>query len=239
VWEWAQDYAFLFTHSDQSGSYAEPGDFSASSYRDYIFPDGTFTGDRLGIRVVRVQDPDSGGFCFVPSEPNSPSPLNGGILVQPDAQLSWVSGSTGTCEITYDVMFGTTNPPVGTICSGINVTTCDPGPLTFETIYFWKVVATTDTGPAEGPVWSFTVTPACIPADDDCDNDVDGLDFSVFASCFNKAGNPPRALGCDATAQANMDFDNDGDVDGIDFGVFASCFNKAGNPPRTLGCPGS
>jgi hypothetical protein len=76
-----------------------------------------------------------------------------------------------------------------------------------------------------------------VPADCDEDGDVDGVDFSVFASCFNKAGNPPRTLGCSAGQGNKLDFDDDGDVDGVDFSVFASCFNKAGNPPRTLGCP--
>jgi hypothetical protein len=77
----------------------------------------------------------------------------------------------------------------------------------------------------------------CVPADVDCDGDVDGVDFSVFAACFNKAGNPPRTLGCPSEAAEALDFENDGDVDGVDFSVFAACFNKAGNPPRTLGCP--
>jgi hypothetical protein len=75
------------------------------------------------------------------------------------------------------------------------------------------------------------------PSDNDVDGDVDGIDFSVFASCFNKAGNPPRTFGCNSDAQDAFDFDNDGDIDGIDFSSFASCFNKAGNPPRTFGCP--
>jgi hypothetical protein len=76
-----------------------------------------------------------------------------------------------------------------------------------------------------------------VPADCDTDGDVDGVDFAVFASCFNGAGNPPRTFGC-STAQANkLDFDDDNDVDGVDFSKFASCFNGAGNPPRTLGCP--
>ena len=66
---------------------------------------------------------------------------------------------------------------------------------------------------------------------------MDGIDFSVFASCFNKAGNPPRTFGCDSDAQNAFDFDKDGDIDGVDFSKFASCFNKAGNPPRTIGCP--
>jgi len=76
-----------------------------------------------------------------------------------------------------------------------------------------------------------------VPADTDGDYDVDGIDFSVFATCFNKAGNPPRTVGCSTQAAGRLDFDNDNDIDGIDFAVFASCFNKAGNPPRTLGCP--
>jgi formylglycine-generating enzyme required for sulfatase activity len=239
VWEWGQDYANLLKPSDHGGSWSDQAVFSESSYRNNIFPDATFSGSRLGVRVVRVQDPDAGGFCFLPDEPNSPTPMNGATLVPTDAQLSWVSGSTGTCEITYDVHFGTTNPPGGTLCGGIAETTCDPGPLTFETTYFWQVTATTDTGTVEGPVWSFTVTPLCVPADSDCDGDVDGVDFAQFASCFNKAGNPPRTLGCDAMAQDDLDFDDDGDVDGVDFSKFAACFNKAGNPPRTLGCPGS
>jgi predicted outer membrane repeat protein len=80
-------------------------------------------------------------------------------------------------------------------------------------------------------------TTPSIPADRDCDGDVDGVDFGIFASCFNQAGNPPRTLGCIPEQQQELDFDHDGDIDGVDFGVFASCFNKAGNPPRTGGCP--
>jgi polyhydroxybutyrate depolymerase len=79
--------------------------------------------------------------------------------------------------------------------------------------------------------------PKPVPADRDGDEDVDGVDFSVFASCFNGAGNPPRTLGCDLGDQSGLDFDDDGDIDGVDFSTFASCFNGAGNPPRTLGCP--
>jgi hypothetical protein len=79
--------------------------------------------------------------------------------------------------------------------------------------------------------------PTTVPADCDEDGDVDGIDFAVFASCFNKAGNPPRTLGCSPAQGDKLDFDNDGDVDGVDFSSFASCFNKAGNPPRSLGCP--
>jgi hypothetical protein len=38
--------------------------------------------------------------------------------------------------------------------------------------------------------------PGMVRADFDEDGDVDGIDFATFASCFNKAGNPPRTLNC-------------------------------------------
>jgi hypothetical protein len=100
-------------------------------------------------------------------------------------------------------------------------------PLVTNALYddkFWAI---------EGTTSKPTVT---VLQDRDRDGDVDGVDFSVFASCFNKAGNPPRTVGCTADDAAGMDADNDGDVDGVDFSVFASCFNKAGNSPRAPGC---
>jgi hypothetical protein len=84
---------------------------------------------------------------------------------------------------------------------------------------------------------TFAVAEVQFPADCDADGDVDGIDFGVFASCYNKAGNSPRTLGCTPEQGDKLDFDDDGDVDGVDFSAFASCFNKAGNPPRTAGCP--
>ena len=66
------------------------------------------------------------------------------------------------------------------------------------------------------------------PGDLDADLDVDGIDFSMFATCYNGAGNSPR----DGCSDDLADFDSDGDVDGVDFSVFASCYNGAGNPAR-------
>jgi hypothetical protein len=86
-------------------------------------------------------------------------------------------------------------------------------------------------------VFEFPMPDPIVDADTDCDDDVDGVDFAKFAQCFNKAGNPPRTLGCSNWSGDQLDFDDGGDVDGVDFSAFASCFNKAGNPPRTLGCP--
>jgi hypothetical protein len=72
------------------------------------------------------------------------------------------------------------------------------------------------------------------PVDRDQDGDVDGVDFAVFASCFNGAGKPPRSTGCSTEDAAAFDSDDDGDIDGVDFSEFATCFNGAGNPPRCI-----
>jgi hypothetical protein len=90
---------------------------------------------------------------------------------------------------------------------------------------------------ADMGAFEFPMPPPITDADTDCDDDVDTLDFALFASCFNKAGNPPRTLGCSPWAADQLDFDDDNDVDGVDFAQFAQCYNKADNPPRTLGCP--
>jgi hypothetical protein len=73
----------------------------------------------------------------------------------------------------------------------------------------------------------FAAAPSCpVPAaDTDGDLDVDGVDFGVFASCFNGAGNT-ISPGCEC-----LDGDGDFDVDGADFGIFSTCFNGADNPP--------
>jgi hypothetical protein len=87
----------------------------------------------------------------------------------------------------------------------------------------------------------FNPLPEYVRADVDRDCDVDGVDFSAFASCYNGAGKPPRTLGCPPENAKAFDYIKDGDIDGIDFAIFATCFNGAGKPPRLIGgayeCP--
>jgi hypothetical protein len=55
-----------------------------------------------------------------------------------------------------------------------------------------------DTGNGTPPIVDMGAheAPVTVPADIDFDGDVDGSDFTFFAPCFNKAGNPPRTPGC-------------------------------------------
>ncbi len=60
------------------------------------------------------------------------------------------------CLPTYDVYLGTDNPPTTAVCSDLEDTTCDPGPLDCDTTYYWQVVSRQFDFTTEGPVWSFS-----------------------------------------------------------------------------------
>ena len=57
--------------------------------------------------------------------------------------------------MTYDVYFDTSDPPTTLICDDVLSTTCDPGALSYEIQYYWKVVANGLNGSSTGPVWDF------------------------------------------------------------------------------------
>jgi subtilisin family serine protease len=61
-----------------------------------------------------------------------------------------------SCRTKNDVYLGTTSPPTSKVCSNIPTTFCDPGILSGNTKYYWKVDARTPSGSASGPIWNFT-----------------------------------------------------------------------------------
>lgn len=103
----------------------------------------------------------------------------------------------------------------------------DPSQCVWNMVFILRDLGTTGYT-ASAPFTLHFATHTVVRADLDCDGDVDGSDFGLFASCFNGTGSAVSDV-C-----RNADLDDDGSVDGVDFGLFSACFNGSGNPPA---CP--
>ena len=135
-----------------SSSGAKGATFNVNS-NDPDTPDVTFTASGTGINNP-------------PNQPGSPSPENHATCVSINADLIWTGGDPDGHTVTYDVYFGiSTSPPL--VSDDQVATTYDPGTMSYDTHYYWKVVATDNHGAStEGPVWDFTT---------EVDSDGDGV----------------------------------------------------------------
>jgi hypothetical protein len=81
----------------------------------------------------------------------SPTPANTATNVTTNQQLSWgaVNGATS-----YDVYFGTSSP--GTFKGNQAGTTYNPGALSNNITYYWRIDSKNAGGTTTGAVWSFT-----------------------------------------------------------------------------------
>lgn len=91
-----------------------------------------------------------------PTVPSNPTPTNGSVN-QPILSIpSWICSDPENDLLTYDVYFGTTNPPA-IVSLGLSEQSYNCGQLNFSTTYFWKVIAhDNQNNSSESPVWSFT-----------------------------------------------------------------------------------
>jgi hypothetical protein len=101
----------------------------------------------------------SGSSSTLPAAPSNPTPAHGATSVSTSTSLSWAAQPAGT---TYNVAFGTSNPP-STVATGLTSPTYTPGSLAQSTTYFWRVTAVNGAGSTAGPVWSFTTGGAAPP----------------------------------------------------------------------------
>ena len=94
-----------------------------------------------------------------PYTPSNPSPSNHASGQSIYTDVSWSGGDPDAGDtVTYDVHFGTSSnpPPVSNDQSGM---TYDPGTLSYNTKYYWKIIATDNHGASTpGPLWDFTTT---------------------------------------------------------------------------------
>jgi hypothetical protein len=96
---------------------------------------------------------------------SGPNPADGAVDVEASAILGWVAGAVAT---SHDVYFGTDAEAVADATKdspeykgpkALGEESYDPGKLTMNTAYFWRIDEVNDVNPDSpwpGPVWSFT-----------------------------------------------------------------------------------
>jgi hypothetical protein len=91
-----------------------------------------------------------------PYQPSNATPKDGSTNVEINTDLKWEGGDPDGDPVTYDVYFGTINPPP-LIASNHTVTVYDPGKMNYSTTYYWQIVAWDYLGAStEGAIWHFT-----------------------------------------------------------------------------------
>src|SRR5258708_4714131 len=79
----------------------------------------------------------TGGAAGPPAAPSHPNPSNSTTGVGLSPTVTWSAGTFGT---TYNVAFGTANPPPAA-ASGLSSASYAPATLNSNTTYFWQVTA--------------------------------------------------------------------------------------------------
>ncbi|MBW2171800.1 MAG: DUF2341 domain-containing protein, partial [Deltaproteobacteria bacterium] len=126
----------------------------------------TCTGDDCsGVQFQRWYNGQHGGIaweavtmptCANPGTPSSPSPPDDATGISVDADLDWDDSLNATA---YDVYFDTVNPPVTQVASDITSSNHTLPTLSYNTQYFWKIVAKNACDTTDGPVWDLTTCP--------------------------------------------------------------------------------
>ncbi|MEM7305416.1 MAG: M43 family zinc metalloprotease [Planctomycetota bacterium] len=90
----------------------------------------------------------------LPGKATNPSPASGAGGVSTTSNINWTAGSGAT---SHDVYFGTdSTPDAGEFQGNQTGTSFNPGALTGNTTYYWRIDSVNSTGTTGGDVWSFT-----------------------------------------------------------------------------------
>ncbi|MGB2964902.1 MAG: lectin like domain-containing protein, partial [Anaerolineales bacterium] len=146
----AIEYPYSYYSSNAT---ANPGESFISS-DGIIWDDITISYPNTNVCIKAF----SNSICPLPQNPLDPLPIDGATGVSTSAILDWSDSSGAT---SYDVYFGTTSSPpqVATTTSS----SYPPGPMAYNTHYYWRIVAINSCGQTTGSLWDFTTQPAVTP----------------------------------------------------------------------------
>ncbi|MFN2285447.1 MAG: proprotein convertase P-domain-containing protein, partial [Anaerolineae bacterium] len=76
-----------------------------------------------------------------PYNPRGPWPSDGATDIPTTLSLSWIGGDPDDDPVTYTVAFGGSSPPP-VVDSNVTTTSYNPGPLNYNSTYYWQITAT-------------------------------------------------------------------------------------------------
>ena len=146
----------VLVSNDQTGTSYIPGnlDLASTYYWQIIVHDekGSTVNGPVWQFTTRGNSP--------PNTPKNPNPANGTTNVPINTVLSWTGGDPDSDPVKYDVYFGTTNPP-SKVTSNQSSTSYNPGTMSINTTYYWKIVAWDSfAASTAGSIWQFTTSTA-------------------------------------------------------------------------------
>jgi hypothetical protein len=128
------------------------------------YPDGLPSGTYYWrVTTIKGDQTEVAGqiwtFSILPGSAHNPIPVDGGIFVGPDTDLSWSAGLDATIHYVY---FGADRDAVVNATDGASTaeTSYDPGTLQNDTTYYWRVDEFDGSQVIAGDVWSFTTLPS-------------------------------------------------------------------------------
>jgi hypothetical protein len=99
-----------------------------------------------------------------PNNPSNPDPYDTETEVYITTDVSWTCTDPDGDDVTYDVYFGTSNPPPKVVSNQSETSYDPPGMLDFNTKYYWQIVAwDVYEYSTIGSVWSFTTEENAAP----------------------------------------------------------------------------
>jgi hypothetical protein len=106
----------------------------------------------FGVHVYRLYEMAAPpAAAALPGKTSRPHPDDASIAVGRAFDLHWAPAADAT---SYEVYFGTANPPPS---RGQQAGTMfDPGQMSFDTTYYWRVDSVNSQGTTAGDLWSFT-----------------------------------------------------------------------------------
>jgi len=207
---------------DQTNATYNPGvlDYNKTYYWKIVAKDGK--GGEVPSSVwnfTTIPEPNT-----APTKPRNPVPANGSTDIDiKSPTLSWLCNDPDGDTLTYDIYFGTDPNPAIKV-NNQEGTTYNPGALSYNTTYYWKVVARDRKGGiTEGDVWSFKtgVEPNTAPAVPSNPNPADNANGTGITPTLSWTSSDPDGDGL----TYDVYFGTNPDPDSVKVGQIDSSYN--------------